>query len=263
MKNYLSIFYILFSCATIFAQVGIGTTTPRGALDVPAGANNYGVVLPVVALTATNVAAPVTNPQGGAIVGGTTVINSNTTSGTYGVIPGVYVWDGASWISQFHKYFGVTFTQNANNSFVTSASYNNIAGLTAQTFTAPYTGTYHFVFSGYLGANQINNTGDIVGFVEGNFQLTVEGVNYVKYSHSESFYRGNGGSGTSYYGLFNESTISVDVALTAGQVCDINAAYKGLADNNIKTDASFNPHIVGLDSALGNYCEVKVTYVGR
>jgi len=121
---------ILLFSINLNAQVGIGTTTPRGALDVPAGANNYGVVLPVVSLTATNVATPVTNPQGGTIVSGTTVINSNSTSGTYGVILGIYVWDGASWISQFHKYFGIKFTQNADNTFATSASYNNISGLT-------------------------------------------------------------------------------------------------------------------------------------
>jgi hypothetical protein len=254
-------FYILILLFSINlnAQVGIGTTTPRGALDVPAGANNYGVVLPVVSLTATNVATPVTNPQGGTIVSGTTVINSNTTSGTYGVIPGIYVWDGASWISQFHKYFGIKFTQNADNTFATSASYNNISGLTNVNFTAPYTGTYHFIFSGYLGAGQVNSgLGTKVGFVEGNFQLTIEGINYRKYSHSESFY--NSSTGTNYLELFNETNISIDVNLTAGQVCDISAAYNGLADNDI---ADANPHVIGKSTALGNFCEVNVTYVGR
>lgn len=51
---------------TSFAQVGIGTVSPNGALDVTS--TTAGLVLPRVA----NVAA-VTNPQGGAIVNGTMV----------------------------------------------------------------------------------------------------------------------------------------------------------------------------------------------
>ncbi|WP_430400198.1 hypothetical protein [Flavobacterium sp.] len=82
----------------LFAQVGVGTTTPRGALDI--NSSTTGMIPPRVALTATNVAAPVVNPQGGALVAGTLVWNTNT-AGVIptNVAPGMYYWDGTRWVS--------------------------------------------------------------------------------------------------------------------------------------------------------------------
>ncbi len=63
-----------------------------------------------------------------------------------------------------------------------------------------------------------------------------------------------------YLELFNESNINVTVSLTAGQVCTLNAAYNGIADDNI---SEANQHIIGRSTALGNYCEINVMYIGR
>ena len=76
MISYKTIRFAVFSlmtlCATLsYAQVGINTTTPNGALEISSSTN--GVVFPRVALTATNVAAPVVNPNGGSLAPGTTV----------------------------------------------------------------------------------------------------------------------------------------------------------------------------------------------
>ena len=95
---------VLFFLAgiTTYAQVGIGTTSPKGILDIDS--STYGVVYPSVALTATNVAAPVVNPLGGALAVGTTVFNTNTTNtGSNDVEPGIYSWDGTQWIIHFLK----------------------------------------------------------------------------------------------------------------------------------------------------------------
>ena len=79
-----------------FSQVGIGTTTPAGALDINSTTN--GLVLPRVALTAKNVAAPVVNPQTGALVVGTMVYNTATAgTGVNSVTPGFFFWNGTSW----------------------------------------------------------------------------------------------------------------------------------------------------------------------
>ena len=85
-----------------FAQVGIGTTTPQGALDLnPTITTNYGFAPPRVALTSTNLQAPVVNPQGGVIPNGTLVWNTNTNSPTIAtsVAPGMYYWKDSRWIS--------------------------------------------------------------------------------------------------------------------------------------------------------------------
>lgn len=88
---------LLFFVSLSFAQVGIGTTTPNGALDVTS--TTQGFLLPRVALTASNVAAPVVNPAGGALANGTMVYNT-ATAGVFpnNVLPGYYYWNGSQWI---------------------------------------------------------------------------------------------------------------------------------------------------------------------
>lgn len=86
------LFLLLLSQIYTQAQVGIGTTTPAGMLEVTSTTN--GVLIPRVALTANNVAAPVVNPQGGALVNSTLIYNT-ATAGTSpnDVSPGFYYWE--------------------------------------------------------------------------------------------------------------------------------------------------------------------------
>lgn len=98
---YLLSLITLVSFTNMTAQVGVGNTTPAGALDLnPTVATNFGFVPPRVALTALNAQAPVLNPQGGVIPNGTIVWNTATT-GTLpnNVSPGLYYWNGSKWIS--------------------------------------------------------------------------------------------------------------------------------------------------------------------
>ncbi len=95
MKKILLLFVL--SCFYTFAQVGIGTTLPNGALDVKSSTN--GVVFSNVALTDTTIELPVLNPQGTPIVAGTLVWNTATAGiAPNNVIPGYYYWDGTIWI---------------------------------------------------------------------------------------------------------------------------------------------------------------------
>jgi hypothetical protein len=246
---------LLLATSSTFAQVGIGTTTPNGALDITS--TTTGLVLPRVPLTATNIALPVVNPQGGILLAGTTIYNTSTTTGTYGVTPGFYFWDGSKWISQFQRVFSNKYEQSANLTTNSNSTYNVISGIN-NNFTAPYTGTYQFIFKGYLGANIIDNGSYVVGFVEGNFRLTINTINYDGYSHSESFKRGSIIS-QNYYDLFNEVTLIVNATLTAGQTCTFSGSYNGVKDDNITTP----PHVVGKITGLGNKCNLTITYIGQ
>lgn len=89
-------FFVLLPLLGI-SQVGIGTTTPNGALDI--NSNNQGLLTPRIALTATNIELPVINPVGGTLASGTLVYNT-ATSGTApnNVIPGYYYWNGTQWV---------------------------------------------------------------------------------------------------------------------------------------------------------------------
>lgn len=102
---------------TTTGAVGIGTSTPQGALDVVAGSNNYGFVIPRVALTASNAQAPVTNPQTGVIPAGTIVYNT-ATAGTApnNVAPGLYFWNGTRWIAFAGAPGGLDWSLTGNTS---------------------------------------------------------------------------------------------------------------------------------------------------
>ncbi|WP_309613638.1 hypothetical protein [Flavobacterium sp.] len=94
-------FLLMLISAFGYSQVGIGTTTPNGALDINSATN--GVVVPNVALTSRALAAPVVNPNGGGLpLNGTLVWNTATAgSSPNNVVPGFYFWDSTStsWIA--------------------------------------------------------------------------------------------------------------------------------------------------------------------
>ena len=84
------------------AQVGINTADPQAALDIQS--NNYGVVMPRLALNSTLNESPASNPQGGNIPAGTVIYNTATTNnGANDVSPGLYVWTGTQWDPQFDR----------------------------------------------------------------------------------------------------------------------------------------------------------------
>lgn len=87
----------IFISVLSYAQIGVNTLTPNGMLDVTSTTNGF--LIPRVALTANNVAAPVVNPQGGALVTSTLVYNTNPVAGVNGLSVGYHYWDGSRWIS--------------------------------------------------------------------------------------------------------------------------------------------------------------------
>lgn len=88
LKRVLCIFTIL-SSSFIFAQVGIGTTTPNPDSVLDISSTNKGVLLPRIPLTSAGSSAPLASNVSGMLV-------YNTTSGS-GLMPGFYFNDGASW----------------------------------------------------------------------------------------------------------------------------------------------------------------------
>ena len=113
IKNLKFTLLLVLVSISINAQVGVGTTTPAGALDINSSTN--GLILPRVALTALNVAAPVVNPQGGVLVVGTLIWNT-ATAGTIpnNVVPGMYYWEGAKWISLAGSPGGLDWSLSGN-----------------------------------------------------------------------------------------------------------------------------------------------------
>ena len=83
-----ALLFIVILTSPMFGQVGIGTTSPNAALDVTS--TDDGLLIPRVALTASNVASPLTLPTISELVYNTATVVD--------VTPGFYYWDGAKWV---------------------------------------------------------------------------------------------------------------------------------------------------------------------
>jgi hypothetical protein len=92
MKKIL-LFICLSTLYTTNAQVGIGTTTPAAALDI--SATTDGLLIPRVALIASNSALPLTTPTISEMVYNTATAGISPND----VVPGYYFWNGTIWVS--------------------------------------------------------------------------------------------------------------------------------------------------------------------
>jgi hypothetical protein len=75
-----------------FGRVGIGTTTPNASAALEINSTDKGVLVPRIALTAANVAAPVTSPANSLLIYNTTTAGT----GSNAVTPGFYYWNSSA-----------------------------------------------------------------------------------------------------------------------------------------------------------------------
>lgn len=215
---------LLFICGISQAQVGINTDAPRGALDIKS--STAGLVYPRVALTKSNVASPVTNPNGGTLAEGTAIYNTSyTKTGTNDVHPGIYVWSGSLWMPQYIRQQYKKYTQSGpcqrTNHKPNANTKDPIAGLNNVVFKPKFTGKYKIkVYTNY-GSGEItnfqgNNNDISIGTSEGNFYFTLTGtgvtgiVNNPVYTHAYSVYNDYGGffdPATSYSNIMHNAAI--------------------------------------------------------
>ncbi len=99
----LSGFKLTFSTTGTGGNVGIGNNNPNPSaiLDLT-NSNNTGILIPKVALTDSNLAAPVTSPATGLMI-----FNTNTQNN---VTPGYYFWEGTKWMRIFSTNLPVVST---------------------------------------------------------------------------------------------------------------------------------------------------------
>jgi hypothetical protein len=127
---------ILLLCTNgLYAQTGIGTTTPNAAAKLDVSSTTKGFLPPKVALTATNSFDPITGLSGStalATAAGLLIYNT-ATAGTApnNVVPGYYYWNGTTWVQisagliiDNSKTAGFTLGATDNNKvfLITSAS---------------------------------------------------------------------------------------------------------------------------------------------
>lgn len=97
MRSIHAVLALLALTGTVRSQnVGINSTgaAPAASAMLDINSTSSGVLIPRVALTATNVAAPVTAPATSLMVYNTATVDLGLATDVY---PGFYHWDGAQW----------------------------------------------------------------------------------------------------------------------------------------------------------------------
>ena len=249
-------------------QVGINTTTPNGILEI--SSPNQGVVLPRLALTATNVMAPATNPQGGDIPNGTVVYNTNKTiTGTNDVSPGIYVWID-EWVPQFSRKQSELFRSDIGLLSKASDDYKAIDFEETLTFEAEYTGNYRIDikvnFGGGnakvpdQGSGSSKSNGNLnIAKASGKFRFTIKGNNYYIPVHAYSTAYDSSIGATNYFAIWQEYSATIYLPFTADQTKTFALAFDMDSAPEYEEEGSGNGRGV---IAYDNPCTIEITYVG-
>ena len=137
-KQVLIIALLIFG--QIYAQTGIGTTTPHASAKLEVSATDKGFLPPRVTLTSATDASTIPSPAEGLLV-----YNNGNNSG---LVAGYYYWNGANWATiatAIAAGYGVAASELQKiYDGVGNATTINSTGVT---FTVPTSGTYLFDFS--------------------------------------------------------------------------------------------------------------------
>ncbi|SRX75389.1 hypothetical protein [Aequorivita antarctica] len=243
---------IVFISTIAFAQVGINTTDPKGVIDF--NSSTLGVVYPNVALLATNDPTPVVNPQGGPIVEGTVVYNTNTTNNGLitDIYPGIYVWNGSEWVVHYKKRQSALHNQTAllrtESNFV--GGYQDVPGLgisDAKTFTAKYSGLYRIeVKTNFAGGRTETNSSIFVSQATGQFRFLFGGTPYSFETKAFSAFSSYIGGGKHYEGIWKESYETTYVNLNAGTTYPFSLSFDAYDALGFLGNGSTGPTSVNL-----------------
>lgn len=136
------IFLFLFISTGLFAQTGIGTTTPNASAKLDVYSTNKGFLPPRVTLTSATDATTITSPAEGLLV---------YNLGSVGLQAGYYYWNNANWAT-------IATATSAGNGVLSmdmvklytkiySTASGDIAHANGHSFTVPVSGRYLFDFS--------------------------------------------------------------------------------------------------------------------
>lgn len=198
----------LLACATHAQNVGINTTgaAPAASAMLDIVSTNSGLLIPRVALTATNAAGPVTAPATALLVYNTATAGTSPNN----VVPGFYYWTGTAWTRMFSAGDGWRTIGNAG----TVATTNFIGTTDAVAFVTKTGGaaaTNERIRVLATGQVVHNNTGFFTGDVFSVYSNNTTNGTTASITNTLGTFAINGyasGSGTALYGEVNGGTNS-------------------------------------------------------
>jgi hypothetical protein len=242
VKNFYCIFILMaLTCITdkaLAQNIAINTTglSPDASslLDINASpGNNMGVLIPRIALTATNIALPIAAPALSLL------IYNTATSGSFpnSVLPGFYYWNGAVWVAfetKEDRYSSV----DAGASITTSSTVDQLVGGMSIT---PAAGTYTVNFNGQCDIpDAVFTTGFASSIAKADLDLIyndLAALTVTDLTHILSF----GGGETLTAGVYDVvGAMSITGALTLDGQGDPNALFviRGTAAFNTSAGAT-------------------------
>ena len=239
-------------------NVGIGAVsfTPDASAGLDINFTNKGLLLPRVALSASNSNAPI----GNGIATGLMVYNTDT-AGSFPnqVVPGIFYWNGIRWINMGFNWHrtgntgttpGMDFIGTTDSNNLVFKINNHMAGLIDMT-------TCSNTFFGYLSGNSIDTSGNsnaFYGFQSGTNSVSgssnIANGAYALFSDDSGSYNNALGSYSLYYNQGNYNVADGYAALYLNTTGNENVATGANALNN---NASGNNNVaVGFDAAAAN-----------
>ncbi|NND62103.1 MAG: hypothetical protein HKN48_02795 [Flavobacteriaceae bacterium] len=263
----------------VSAQVGLSNSNPEGLLDVTS--TTTGVVYPQIALSSTTTET-VLNPNGGSIVAGTVIYNTATAgSGTTAVRPGIYIWNGSEWISQFHRREYKMCSQNGDLRPGSDDLLNPVLGdqvipFDSNSFTPDITGNYLVTVTVHYGGgrldppNYANDQHVNFNSSEGEYDFTFNGTTHnftlKSFSGSNDDRLFDGGSFNEHINSTNQTIYTVSEALTRSTLYpftltfnQVNAdGFEANGDNILLEDGR---GYITQDGAIK--CTVEFKFIGK
>lgn len=264
MRNFIKSLIIItipFLVNESYAQVGVGTTTPRGALDI--NSTTQGVVIPAVALVNV-VTQTAVNPQGGAIPAGTIVYNTATSGASpNNVSPGLYFWNGTRWIAFAGSSGGLDWSLTGNSgttvgtNFIGTTDANALAVKTNNNERMRFTSAGHTLVNTTVNdaSSGSDNIFEVLATVDGE-----DAINGYATGTGIGLFGTTTGTGTGVRGTVNNATA---VAISGSNTDPAGPAIIGSGGNT--TGSFYNASGIngnGTDTGVAGMSTTVATGVG-